>query len=422
MKIWMFNHYAVAPGGHGGTRHYDLARELVKQGCHVKIFASSFPHQGREDKIIPERGCKEKEMDYDGVRFIWLKTRPYFKNDWRRVLNILDYTIRAYRAALKSDETPDVIIGSLMHPLAAWLGYRVAKKKKCLFYFEERDLWPQTLLDFGKISRWNPIVGVLSALELFLYKKAKRIVLLFDKAADYVEKRGIDRGKVLYLPNGADLNRFDGAPHPLPELHEQKLAELGGKYIAVYTGSHSISDHLDGLLDTAKCLSDQKDICFLFIGDGLDKERLMRKAGQMGLHNVHFLPPVPKECIPGLLARSHIGLISLKNAEVYKWGMSFNKLYDYMAASLPILLLTKSTDLSIIRTGLAIVSPEPEQMAEDIRSLYHDTQYRSTMGNRARDYVESHHSWKVLSGTLLEAMECDSGKKEKDDNRDEAVS
>jgi glycosyltransferase involved in cell wall biosynthesis len=404
MNIWMFNHYAVAPGGHGGTRHYDLARELTKQGCEVKIFASSFPHQGSEDKMIPEADCKVKEVDYEGVRFIWLKTRAYFKNDWRRVFNILDYTVRAYRAALKQKDTPDVIIGSLMHPLAAWLGYVVAKKKKCLFYFEERDLWPQTLLDFGKVSRWNPVVTVLSALELFLYKKAKRIVLLFDKAADYVEQRGINREKVFYLPNGVDLSRFDAHPQPLPEELERSLAELKGKFIAIYTGSHSISDHLDGLLDTAGMLQSQREICFLFVGDGLDKKRLVERAEKMGLDNVYFLPPIAKELIPSLLARGDIGLISLKNAEVYKWGLSFNKLYDYMAASLPTIFLTESTDLSIIRSGITMASPSPQTMAEDIRALYQNEQQRSLLGKRVRDYVEGHHSWKVMSRNLLDVM------------------
>ncbi len=97
-SIWLFNHYAITPNLPGGTRHFDFGKELVRRGYKVTIFASSFHYsllretkEYKEDNFIIE--------DYEGIRFIWFKTFPYSGNDWRRVINMLSYSIRAYKVA-----------------------------------------------------------------------------------------------------------------------------------------------------------------------------------------------------------------------------------------------------------------------------------------------------------------------------------
>ena len=75
LSVWILNHYAVAPDMAGGTRHYELGRQLAKLGCDVTILASSFHHiQRRETKLPGERSWRVEEID--GVRFVWLRTSP----------------------------------------------------------------------------------------------------------------------------------------------------------------------------------------------------------------------------------------------------------------------------------------------------------------------------------------------------------
>jgi hypothetical protein len=138
MNKWIFNHYAIAPGSSGGTRHYDLAMELVKKGHEVTIFASSFEHQTRKESHIQESNLTYKENNYDGITFIWIKTTPYQKNNWRRIMNILSYSFRTYLLIQKKFKNrPDFVIGSLMHPLAALLGYIISYQKKASFILKK---------------------------------------------------------------------------------------------------------------------------------------------------------------------------------------------------------------------------------------------------------------------------------------------
>lgn len=408
MVIWIFNHYATIPTLAGGTRHYDLAKELIKKGHAVTIFASSFDHPTRTEKHIHNPDVKILEQNIEGIRFIWIKTTPYQKNDWRRVLNMLSYSVRAYFYAKKLSEKPDVVIGSLMHPFAALIGYMVARKKKSLFYFEERDLWPQTLIDLGKVSAKHPVVKVLSCLERFLYRKAHRIIVLFDKAVDYVESQGISRNKVLYLPNGVDLDRFKEINLHLPKEHEDTFNQLKGKFIVMYTGAHGLANNLDPILDIAKIMEKKfTDIHFLFVGEGSEKERLLHKSIAYSLNNVTFLPGVPKNLIPSLLSRGHIGIISLKDTKLYKWGISLNKMFDYMAAGLPIVMLSSLKNTIIEQYQIGIKAQDINEAANAIENLYVDEHTYKVMKQNALHFVEQYHSWDNLAQKLLNVLEQD---------------
>jgi len=118
MHIWMLNHYATPPDTPGGTRHFDFARELVKQGHKVSIFASGFSHRTRtEERLKGRQNCRRENID--GVEFIWLRTAPYYGgNDWRRVINMLSYSLRVIPKGFMFKESPDVILASSPHPFA----------------------------------------------------------------------------------------------------------------------------------------------------------------------------------------------------------------------------------------------------------------------------------------------------------------
>lgn len=409
MKIWIMNHYAICPGSPGGTRHYDLSKVLVENGHEVTIFASSFEHQARVERQQYQKGQDAIEEYRDGIRFVWFRTTPYGRNDWRRVLNIMQYSIRAFRRAKRDEEVPDVVIGSLMHPLAAWIGYRIAKKKKALFYFEERDLWPQTLIDLGKVSKRHPIVLLLGKLELFLYRKSQRIIVLFQHAQDYVRSRRVDARKVLYMPNGVDMERFDSCKYNvLPDEVEHTLSSLKNKWIAIYTGAHGLANGVDRLIEVAKEVGQiNTSIHFLFVGDGPEKQKLLNRKEQDQLDNVTFLPPVPKSCIPSLLMRAQVGLLWTGDVEVYKWGISMNKQYDYMAAELPLMLFNegKWDDLIAPETGISNRSMG-DMVQELIYQYSHETE-RKKLGQQARKYGERHHQWSQLANQLETALEED---------------
>lgn len=156
MNLWIFNHYAHPPDLPGGTRHFDLGRELVKRGHKVTIFASSFHHYlHKEVRLKP--GEQWKLEDIEGLRFVWIRTPPYQRNDNRRVQSMLVYALRAWRLGQKLGPVlgrPDVVIGSSPHPFASLAAYWVARHHQTPFVMEVRDLLAPDPYRYG--GTWCP--------------------------------------------------------------------------------------------------------------------------------------------------------------------------------------------------------------------------------------------------------------------------
>ncbi|MBQ5152947.1 glycosyltransferase family 4 protein [Macrococcoides caseolyticum] len=332
-KFIIVNHYATTPYLNGGTRHYDFAKELVSRGHDVTIIASSFNHLSKTDHIIYEKNEFYRVELIDGVRLIWLKTAKY-NNNAKRIVNIISFYKNGMKLLNKDILTrPDIVIGSTVHFLGAQLGLNISRKYKCKFIFEERDFWPQTFIDFGKISKNNPITKLLYKYEKYFYSNAFLNIVLFEKAPDYLINRGVEKERILYLPNGFSKRmKFN---NDLPKSIEKSLE---GKSV-VYIGSHGIANELDAIIDLAKNCKDISDLKFILIGNGPEKPRIIKRVVDESIDNVIFHNPVPKNMVHVILKKSTFSIISIKDSPLYNFGFSMNKLLDFIYAGNPIVML-----------------------------------------------------------------------------------
>lgn len=411
MNIWILNHYATPPDTPGITRHYDFGRVLVKNGHKVTVFASGFSHRTRKEERLQGKQSYRKE-EIDGVVFLWIRTPPYHGgNDWRRVMNMLSYTLRVIPMGLKLKEKPDAVVASSPHLLAGVAGWLLAKQKDAPFIFEVRDLWPQTFVDIGGYSNKSLVVMFLRVLEKFLYHRADKIVALLPKASDYITGLGVLADKIAYIPNGVSAELFADTGIALPEDLNQVIfrEKIESKILVGYTGAHGIANALDTIIEAAKRLQDKgiDKIHFLLVGEGPDKARLVLYANSLSLRNVTFSNPIPKSSIPALLKHLDITLINLKLSKLYSYGVSLNKIFDYMISSKPIIIGINSENNPVAEAGCGIIVPpeNPAAMAEAIVSLYEaGEQVRHVMGIKGYEYAMKYHSVPLLAGQLLEII------------------
>lgn len=410
MNIWIFNQYAIPPDLPGGTRHYDLGRELVQRGHQVVIIATSFHHyMHKETRLRP--GEKWKVEDIDGVRFVWLRTPPYQRNDWRRVRNMVVFAFRAWwlgrRLAEEVPEIgkPDVVVGSSAHLLTPLAAYGVARRYRVPFVMEVRDLWPQVAIDMGLLSPHNPVTKLLQGLEKFLYRRAARIISLLSHAYEYITACGVSRDRIVWIPNGINLARMDRAP-AIP-------SDAQDRFRVLYLGAHGRANALDVLIQAAGITWERgySNIRFILIGDGPEKLGLIALVREKGLCNVEFWDPVPKAMVPQLLSCADAFVVQLGGDEVYRYGISSNKLFDFMAAGKPVLSSAAAPDnpVDIAKCGFVLPPHSPEALAEAIIRLYQmPPEEREAMGRRGRAYVEEHHDIRKLAQrleqTLLEVL------------------
>lgn len=407
-NIWILNHYAITPDMSGGTRHFDLSRELVKKGYEVTIFASGFDHSTKQYiKSTPNEHYRIET--YAGVRFIWVNTTPYYRNDMRRVLNMISYGTRVLSAG-HNLKKPDIIIGSSMHPFAVLAGWWLSRRYKAKFIFEVRDLWPQTAVDMGAMRSINIAAKLLYSWEKFMYKKADKIIVLLPDVKEYIEKRGLEPEKVIWIPNGVDLDRFDDSKFfELSSVVSGVLDQYKDSFKVMYTGAHGPANGLDVVIEAACLLSEQtKDICFLLVGDGPEKKNLVLKARQKAIDNVIFFDPVPKSQIPALLQQSDLLLHCLTPLDVFKYGISPNKVFDYLASGKPIVMSVMASNNIVqeANAGITVEPGNPELLAKAILNMHQmSPEERQQFGVNGRKYVEKHHSTRVLGEKLSQVID-----------------
>lgn len=130
MDIWIFNHYAQDSSLPGGTRHFDLARYLIRKGHSVTIFSAGF-HYTLLKETVAYNDNSYCITIIDGVKFVRVKTYKYKFNNIKRMLNILSYAWRVNLLIPKLKlKNPDIVIGTTVHPFAPLIAYRFAKKYK----------------------------------------------------------------------------------------------------------------------------------------------------------------------------------------------------------------------------------------------------------------------------------------------------
>ena len=409
-SIWILNHYALSPDLPGGTRHFDLGYELTCMGYDVTIFASAFNHSLRK-KVRLLNGQPWAMEEVEGVKFIWLPSFAYQNNNWRRLVNMLDYTWRACWLGRRLPRLepcvspPDVVIGCSVHLFAVLAGYYLSRYYRARFVMEVRDLWPQTFIDMGMWQEWQPQVQFFRWLERFLYARAERIIALSPMTKNYLANLSPGWAEeVVYIPNGTRVARFE----QVAAVH----AQSGGPLRVMYLGSIGITNGLDLVLQAMQIIEQTEPWLLecVLIGDGPEKARLQQMAHDWGLKSVRFENVVPRAQVPHYAAQADI-LVLVQKEVLYG---SSNKLYDYMAAAKPIVFSVFAGHNNLVEQAQCGVAASPESatdLAEKLLTVAHMPEVeRRTMGERGRAYVQQHHDYSVLARRLAAVLEeLDSG-------------
>jgi len=405
-ELWIINHYAIPPNFAGSTRHFELAYELVKKGYRVKIFTCNFVAGKHQNYIKLKKDKLYSIENIKGVDFIWVRGAAYKKNNWRRAWNMLTFAYNCYKIKRNFKNKPEVIVGSSPSPIAALVAARLAKKFKANYFLELLDLWPQTIIDMGKFSKYHPITQTLRLLERYLYRVADKIIVLAEGSIKYLQKKyNIKESKILYLPNGVYLNNFSCQK----DRNVLRKFYNFNKFTVIYTGAHGPANSLDTILGVADRLRENKDIEIVLVGNGILKESLLKQSKEMRLDNIRFLDAIPKIKIPGILSAADAAIITLKKVKVFSYGVSPNKLFDYMAARKPIICAVEgemAEKVENIGCGISVIPEGEKSMADAIIYLANLSQGElKKMGDKGYKEIVKNYSREKLDQKLINLIE-----------------
>ncbi len=393
--VWIINQYAGSPHIGMNFRSYYLAKELQHQDHHVTVFSGSFSHLFANPPKVAKTFTKER---IDTIDYIWVKLPRYrASKSAKRLLSMLLFALKLFFFNPYSLKKPDVIIISSLSLFPVLNAYLWSKLFKAKLIVEVRDIWPLSLVELGNISASHPLVILLSWLERFAYRHADYVVSLLPKAKEHMVAQGLNPEKFIYIPNGIDLEELQH-PQPLPPSVVSELPR--DKFIVGYAGTLGIANALDYFLEAALLLKEVPAIHFVLVGNGSEKEALINFAQTKQLYNVTFIEAIAKTQIPSMLQYFDVCYIGWHRYPLYRFGISANKLFDYMYAQKPILHSVEAGNdpIADAACGISVAPENPQAIADAVMTLYAmNEQERRLLGERARTYVVEHHSYRALA-------------------------
>lgn len=409
MNIWLINHYAVPPKYYPLARQTYFAKHLMALGHTVTIFAASTVHNSDKNLITGKERWRQETVD--GVHYVYIKCLDYQGNGLRRIYNICEFAWKL-PGVCKKFPRPDAIVATSVPPTSCAIGVYLARKYKCRGVAEIADLWPEGIVVNGIAGPYNPAVVGLRWLERWIYQKADAVVFTMEGGYDYIIRQGWDRkiprSKVFHINNGVDLELFDRNrelyPFTDPDLSDPDIVKV------VYTGSIRLANEMGTVVDMAEALAGSR-IRFLIWGAGDDVEPLRRRVRDRGLTNIIFKGRVEKKYIPSIVSQADITLVHWGMNSLLQYGISYNKLFEYLAAGRPV-YSTVRTPYSIIKPndcGAAAEGDTPAELAAGLLRLAdRPREELLRMGQNARRTAEQ-YDFKVLTDRLLAVIEgrCD---------------
>lgn len=404
MRIWLINHYAVPPRYYPLARQNYFAKYLMRAGHEVTIFAASTVHNS--DLNLIEDDTPYREDVVDGVHYVLIRCKSYHGNGVSRILNMLEFA-RKLPGVCNKYPRPDAIVATSMPPMSCAAGIKLARKYGCRGIAEIADLWPESIVAYGIAGPRNPAVLYLRRLEKWIYTKSDAVVFTMEGAYDYIKEQhwesAVPRSKVHYINNGVDLELFDYNREHFtvddPDLTDPDTFKV------IYTGSIRKVNNLGLLLDAAKELRDPR-VRFLIWGDGDEREALQQRVAEENISNVVFKGRVEKKYVPYITSCADLNIAHNTPSSLFRFGISFNKLFDYLAAGKPVLsdFPCPYNPAVLLHASLCVDDPTAQNIAQAVTQVaaMEREQYNELCSNAEKAAVE--YDFRNLTNKLLQVI------------------
>jgi len=391
-------------------RAYHFARHWEMLGHETLIISAGYHHLLEPD----ER--RWRDLAKDRARYAFVPTIKYRGNGWGRKLSMLLFSLMLapyclVRALLSG--RPDVMVYSSPHPfgyVSTWLAARLLRSR---LVFEVRDIWPLSLVELADMNPASSLVRATGWIEQFAYKRSDNVVSLLPCAKEHMVERGLSPEKFSWIPNGVDIEDAPGSESdmsvfdPMPLVQRVRELRRDGYFVVVYAGALGEPNSIETLLQAFSLLKKcPEKIKLLLIGRGVMAQQLADYANREDLFNVEFHDQIDKADVMKVLRQASAGYISLRSQPIFRFGVSPNKLWDYMLAGLPVIFACKAGNNPVAdhHCGVSADPSDPVSIRDAIVQLCRlPEDERVEMGKSGHTAVLLRYEYGKLAAQFIDA-------------------
>jgi glycosyltransferase involved in cell wall biosynthesis len=398
--IWFISKYAITPNYGNASRQYFLSRYLAKKGFDVALISS----QSSNIKVYKEfEGYFQLDEDGNMKHFLLKGPKITLGFSMLRLWSWILFEWYVLRLALSGNQIkkPDVVIVSSLSLLTFCSGILLKWRYKAKLIIEVRDIWPLTLIEIGGYHKLNPIIIILRFIEKLGYASADVIVGTMPNLIEHVRNSIKKKVPVYCIPQGYDTEISIISLNP---ISQGKLKQIKPeKFNIIYAGTIGKSNKIDILLNVAAQLMRKNSKAhFYFLGDGPLKIKYQQEFGD--LNNVTFIDSIPSSEVSLFLSNFDLLVCPIANKSIYRFGVSPNKIIDYMRSGRPILFSFNGYPSFIdgYKYSFTIKTDDSQAMLykiEEIMDMDHESLCK--MGKEALKTVEYYHSFDLLSDEYI---------------------
>jgi glycosyltransferase involved in cell wall biosynthesis len=404
VNILVIHQHYLAEGQPGSSRFNEFAALWRQSGHNVVVIAGTVNY-ATGDAIAGLRRQWVTRRTESGVE-VWRCHVPttYNKGYVGRMWAFMVFTLSATFAAVRASK-PDVVIASSPPLTTAVTGWIAARRHRAPWVFEICDLWPESAVTTGVLSKSALLTRFLYRLEAWACRTATKINVLTPAfREDLLSRKLAPSEKIVFIPNGADLTAFSPGPR---NNHVRQRFGWDDRIVVLYAGAHGRANAVQQLVDAADHLKHRPDILICTVGDGPERQRWQAEAERRGLDNIQFVGAQPKAQMPDIVNACDIGAAVLQNNPTFRTVYP-NKIFDYMACARPVLLAIDGVARELVceqaKAGLYAEPENAEDLAAVITSLADDEQARRQMGTNGRNWVTANASREVLAQRYLTVL------------------
>ena len=392
--VWFVNHYAGLPSQGSTGRHFEFAKNLPNHGWTATIITA------RRSASMPARDSASD----DGVEVIYAGIPSRSKIPAARVVVWVAFAASVLRPSVtRRSPSPDVVVGSTVHPLAAWAGWRLARRHRVPFVFEVRDVWPETLVDLGAVRAGGAVDRAMSCFMRYLVSKSELVLSPLPFISKWLEEMGTPEKPTAWISNGTEVSHLDASQRDRME---------GEPFTFMYLGAHGNANALSPLLagfEHATSRRPDLNLRLRMIGEGPLKPALRAEAEAMECRNrITFEDSVPASGVPALEREADCLVATVADLDVYRYGISMNKIFTYLVSGRPTIIASSAPNDPIANAGAGFsVEADTADALGDalIKMAESSPDEREMMARAGQEHAEEQYSYATLTGKLSSTLD-----------------
>lgn len=368
----------------------ELAEDLDTYGMDVEVVTSRNVYN-EEQKTL------SKFEVYKGIKVFRVWTSKFNKDSSiGRIINYFIFSLSVFVKLILKKKSDHILFVS-NPPTVPVVGYFLNLFRGQKYSYLIHDLYPDIAVAMGVVNKTSFFVKVFDFINKLIFRRVEKIIVLGTDMKQRILDKGVPEGNISIITNWADVSKIK----PVTKVNNFSLREgIQEKFVVLYTGNMGKFHQLEILVEAANLLKDQKDIVFVFVGEGYKKAILQDIVKEKGLSNVLFYSYQPDELYQEVLGAGDILVTSLEKG--VEGTAVPSKTYSYLAAGKPILgIMNENSEIGLMiskyNLGINISDGNGKKIADYILGLSQDCNKIREIQSNVKEIFKNHFQRNIVT-------------------------